>query len=89
MPVIGLGTAADPLDPVAMKAAVIEAIKLGYRHFDTASMYGSEVPLGKVIADAIRLGLIGSRMELFVTSKLWCSDAHADRVVPAIKNSLR
>ncbi|PKI77131.1 hypothetical protein CRG98_002634 [Punica granatum] len=89
MPVIGLGTAADPLDPVAMKLAVIEAIKLGYRHFDTASMYGSEVPLGEVLAEAIRLGLVASREELFITTKLWCSDTHVDRVIPAIQNSIR
>ncbi|KAF8015675.1 hypothetical protein BT93_H1255 [Corymbia citriodora subsp. variegata] len=88
MPVIGLGTAADPLDAAAMKAAVLEAIKLGYRHFDTASMYGSEEPLGEVLAEALRLGLVGSRAELFVTSKLWSSDAHADRVVPALRQSL-
>ncbi|KAK4792070.1 hypothetical protein SAY86_022505 [Trapa natans] len=89
MPVIGLGTAADPLDEAAMKSAVIEGLSLGYRHFDTASMYGSEVPLGDVIAEALDLGLVGSRKELFITSKLWCSDAHADRVVPALKESLR
>lgn len=88
MPVIALGTASDPLDAVAMRSAVLEAIKLGYRHFDTASMYGSEEPLGEVLAEALRLGLVGSRAELFVTTKLWCSDAHADRVVPALRKSL-
>ncbi|KAI6694903.1 hypothetical protein NL676_022613 [Syzygium grande] len=88
MPVIGLGTAADPLDAVAMRSAVLEAIKLGYRHFDTASMYGSEEPLGEVLAEALGLGLVGSRAELFITSKLWSSDAHADRVVPALRKSL-
>lgn len=89
MPVIGLGTAADPLDAVAMRSAVLEAIKLGYRHFDTASLYGSEEPLGEVLAEALGLGLVGSRAELFITSKLWSSDAHADRVVPALRKSLR
>lgn len=89
MPVIGFGTAADPFDPAALKLAVIEAIKLGYRHFDTASLYGSEEPLGEAIADAIKLGLVSSRKELFVTSKLWTCDAHADLVIPAIKKSLR
>ncbi|PKI77132.1 hypothetical protein CRG98_002635 [Punica granatum] len=89
MPVIGLGTSADPLDPVAMKLSVIEAIRLGYRHFDTAPLYGSEVPLGEVLAEAIRLGLVASREELFITTKLWCSDNHVDRVIPAIQNSIR
>ncbi|KAK4788364.1 hypothetical protein SAY86_019683 [Trapa natans] len=89
MPVIGLGTAADPLDQITVKAAVIEGLMLGYRHFDTASKYGSEVPLGEAIDEALGLGIVRSREELFVTSKLWCSDSHADRVVPALKESLR
>lgn len=89
MPVIGLGMAADSRGRDAAKVAVIEAIKLGYRHFDTASLYGSEQSLGEAIHEALQLGLIGSRDELFITSKLWCSDNHPDLVVPAIQRSLR
>lgn len=89
MPVIGMGTMADPFDETALKEAVLEAITVGYRHFDTASLYRSEKPLGEALADALKLGLIASRDELFITSKLWCTDVHADLVVPALKNSLR
>ncbi|GAV82310.1 Aldo_ket_red domain-containing protein, partial [Cephalotus follicularis] len=89
MPVIGLGTAADPFNATAMKSAILEAIKLGYRHFDTASLYGSETTLGEAIAEALSLGLITSRHDLFVTSKLWCTDAHSHLVLPALKNSLK
>ncbi|XWS69077.1 hypothetical protein CRYUN_Cryun04dG0148600 [Craigia yunnanensis] len=89
MPVIGMGTMADPFDETALKEAVMEAIRVGYRHFDTASLYRSEKPLGEALAEALKLGLIASRNELFITSKLWCTDAHADLVVPALKNSLR
>uniref|UniRef100_A0A2C9UP89 NADP-dependent oxidoreductase domain-containing protein n=1 Tax=Manihot esculenta TaxID=3983 RepID=A0A2C9UP89_MANES len=78
MPVIGMGTAADPFDEATMKTAVLEAIKVGYKHFDTAPLYRSEKALGEAIAEALSLGLIGSRDELFITSKLWCSDAHSD-----------
>ncbi|KAG6680617.1 hypothetical protein I3842_13G051500 [Carya illinoinensis] len=87
MPVIGFGTAADSND--ALISAVLEAIKLGYRHFDTASVYGSEQALGEAIAEALRLGLVGSRDELFITSKLWPSDAHADLVGLALQKSIR
>ncbi|KAF2301684.1 hypothetical protein GH714_028667 [Hevea brasiliensis] len=38
MPVIGMGTAADPFDEATMKTAVLEAIKIGYRHFDTSPL---------------------------------------------------
>ncbi|XVE74957.1 hypothetical protein DITRI_Ditri12bG0060100 [Diplodiscus trichospermus] len=89
MPVIGMGTMADPFDETALKEAVLEAIRVGYRHFDTASLYRSEKPLGEAIAEALKLGLVASRDDLFITSKLWCTDAHADLVVPALKNSLR
>ncbi|OAY34467.1 non-functional NADPH-dependent codeinone reductase 2 [Manihot esculenta] len=89
MPVMGLGTAADPFIESAMKVAILDAISLGYRHFDTAAMYGSENVLGEAVVEALKLGLIDSRQELFITSKLWCSDAHSDLVVPALQNSLR
>ncbi|KAF3453016.1 hypothetical protein FNV43_RR03449 [Rhamnella rubrinervis] len=89
MSVLGFGTAADSSDYAVLKTAVLEAIKLGYRHFDTAFLYGSEQALGEAIAEALKLGLVGSRDELFVTSKLWCSDAHPHLVIPALQKSLR
>ncbi|KAG7960136.1 hypothetical protein I3843_10G107300 [Carya illinoinensis] len=87
MPVIGFGTAAESND--ALISAILEAIKLGYRHFDTASMYGSEQALGEAIAEALKLDLVGSRDELFITPKLWPSDAHDDLVVLALQKSIR
>ncbi|KZV19194.1 D-galacturonate reductase-like [Dorcoceras hygrometricum] len=72
MPVLSMGTASyPPAGLEATKAAVLEAIKVGYRHFDTAFAYGSEKPVGEAIAEALRLGLIQSRDELFITTKLW------------------
>lgn len=90
MPVIGMGTSSYPrADPETAKAAILEAIKTGYRHFDTAFTYGSEQDLGEAIAEALRLGLISSRSELFITTKLWASFAERELVVPAMKASLR
>ncbi|KAK8655398.1 hypothetical protein V6N13_107977 [Hibiscus sabdariffa] len=87
---LGFGTAAYPLvTPEVTKRAILQAIELGYRHFDTAYIYGSEQPLGEAIMEAISLGLIKSRDELFITSKLWCSDAYGDLVLPAIHRSLQ
>ena len=87
LPVIGFGTASVS-DGDATKEAVIEAIKLGYRHFDTASIYGSENSLGEAIKEALQHGLVKSREELFITSKLWITDNHPDLVVPALQKSL-
>lgn len=90
MPVLGFGTASDPpVDAETTKQAALQAIELGYRHFDTAALYNSEQPLGEAIIEAINKGLIKSREELFITSKLWCSDAYAPNVVPAIRKTLQ
>ncbi|XP_047161705.1 NAD(P)H-dependent 6'-deoxychalcone synthase-like [Vigna umbellata] len=88
MPVIGFGTASTS-SPIDTKEAVLEAIKLGYRHFDTASIYGSEKFLGEAIAEALQLDLIASRDELFITSKLWCTDNFPHLIIPAIHKMLQ
>ncbi|KAI8021826.1 Non-functional NADPH-dependent codeinone reductase 2 [Camellia lanceoleosa] len=90
IPLLGFGTAVYPfVSSETMKQSILQAIKFGYRHFDSAALYRSEQPLGEAIADAIRLGFIQSRQDLFITSKLWCSDAHRDHVLPAIQKSLK
>jgi hypothetical protein len=88
MPILALGTFDMSFDPDKPKAVIIEAIKIGYRHFDTASEYGSEGALGAAITEAVRLGLIGSRADVFITSKLRCTDNHPEHVISAIKTSL-
>eukprot|EP00262_Sarcandra_glabra_P015788 TRINITY_DN495_c1_g1_i1.p1 TRINITY_DN495_c1_g1~~TRINITY_DN495_c1_g1_i1.p1 ORF type:complete len:335 (+),score=41.68 TRINITY_DN495_c1_g1_i1:92-1006(+) len=89
MPLIGMGTAQRPFVLEAMKSALLHAIELGYRHFDTGAVYMSEQPLADVVAEALNRGLIKSRTDLFITSKLWCSDAHAHLVLPALQKSLK
>ncbi|KAJ1436948.1 NADP-dependent oxidoreductase domain [Sesbania bispinosa] len=89
LPVIGLGTASEFASRDVTKVAVLEAIKLGYTHFDTASIYGSEEALGEAIAEALQLGLIGSRDDLFITSKLWCSHNHPHLVLPSLRKTLQ
>lgn len=89
MPIIGFGTALAP--PEGLAAIIADAIDVGYRHFDTASasFYGTEEALGKALAAALNRGLINSRQDFFITSKLWCSNAHPNLVVPALKASLQ
>ncbi|XP_002520209.2 non-functional NADPH-dependent codeinone reductase 2 isoform X1 [Ricinus communis] len=90
MPLLGMGTAASPpLPSEQIKTAILQAIEVGYRHFDTASLYLTEEPLGQAIAEALSIGLIKSRDELFITSKLWCSDAHSNLVLPALQKTLQ
>ena len=89
MPRIGMGTAVQGPKADPIRRAVLRAIQIGYRHFDTAAHYETEAPIGEAAAEAVRSGAVASRDELFITSKLWCSDAHRDRVVPALRQTLR
>ncbi|TVU07131.1 hypothetical protein EJB05_47173, partial [Eragrostis curvula] len=88
MPVLGLGTGSSRT-PEDLAATLLHAVRhLGYRHLDTASLYGTERAVGAAVADAVRSGAVASRADLFVTSKLWIADARPDRVVPALRESL-
>ncbi|XP_057868593.1 aldo-keto reductase family 4 member C11 [Cryptomeria japonica] len=86
IPLIGLGTTAVDQNEEVIKAAVTTALQVGYRHFDTASSYNSERPLGEALHMAFHNGLV-NREDVFVTTKLW-SNQHDDPVT-AIKNSLK
>ncbi|KAI6694259.1 hypothetical protein NL676_021969 [Syzygium grande] len=90
MPLIGFGTFTIPLPPPDVLTSIfLEAIEAGYRHFDTAACYGSEGALGRAVAEALDRGLIENRSHIFITTKLWCTDAHPDLVLPALKKSLK
>ncbi|KAK9090870.1 hypothetical protein Sjap_024047 [Stephania japonica] len=90
MPLIAAGTASTfPLPEGQPTMAILDAIEVGYRHIDTAAMYTTEEAVGAAIKEALTRELIMSRQDLFVTTKLWCNNAHPDLVLPAIKESLR
>ncbi|KAL6007821.1 hypothetical protein ACLOJK_033323 [Asimina triloba] len=86
MPVIGFGTAAYPYNGDTVDEAVTMGLEVGFRHFDTAKIYGSEAATGRALTAAICSGEV-RREELFVTSKLWGSDHHDP--VAALRQSLR
>lgn len=69
-----------------IKHLIINAIKLGYRHFDCAADYQNEGEVGEALAEAFQSGLV-KREDLFITTKLWNSD-HG-HVLEACKNSLQ
>jgi diketogulonate reductase-like aldo/keto reductase len=68
IPQLGLGVWRIPAGRKC-EAALLSAFEAGYRHIDTASLYGNEESVGA----AIRASGI-SREEIFVTTKLWNSD---------------
>ncbi len=82
MPALGLGT--WDLRGQACEAAVAEALKIGYRHVDTAEMYGNEAEIGRALKAS---GL--SRRDLFVTTKVWTNHHRAGDFKRAAGDSLR
>ncbi|WP_080796031.1 aldo/keto reductase [Corynebacterium pacaense] len=86
IPQIGLGT--WKLGGEEAYRVVRTAIGLGYRHIDTATLYGNEEEIGRALADAIAAG-DATRDELFITSKVWNSDQGAERTPRAFQGSLR
>jgi D-xylose reductase len=66
---------------------VYNAIKLGYRHLDSACDYGNEIEVGQGIARAIADGLC-AREDLIVTSKLWNTYHAPEHVKPALEKIL-
>ncbi|KAI4352059.1 hypothetical protein L6164_006345 [Bauhinia variegata] len=90
MPVLGFGTSVNPLPPNDELVSIfIDAIEAGYRHFDTASVYGTEEAVGQAMAKALKQGLLKSRDEVFITSKPWNTDAHHDLILPSLKTTLK
>lgn len=72
MPMMGFGVFRVP-DRQVCEDAVYEAIRVGYRLIDTATVYDNEGAVGAAVRRAIEDGLC-TREDLFVTSKLWVSD---------------
>jgi len=60
------------------------ALELGYRHIDTAKIYGNEIDVGIAVRES-RI----NREEIFITTKLWNSDQGYDKTLSAFENSLQ
>ncbi|MDF9798745.1 2,5-diketo-D-gluconate reductase B [Catalinimonas alkaloidigena] len=82
MPALGFGT--YTLKGKNCEEGVEDAIRLGYRHIDTAEMYDNETEVGK----GIKVSGI-SREELFITTKVWYTHLHKDALINAAHQSLQ
>lgn len=78
-----LGFGVFKVDPAETERIVSEALGLGYRHIDTAAVYGNEEGVGRAIAAS---GI--PRDEIFVTTKLWNTDQGSASAAPALEASL-
>jgi diketogulonate reductase-like aldo/keto reductase len=82
IPQVGLGVWQAPRG-AGTRDAVLAALRLGYRHVDTARIYGNEADVGAAVRDG---GV--PRAEIFVTTKLWNDDQGYDSALRAFDASL-
>ena len=82
MPVLGLGTWKSK-EGSEVENSVIWALEAGYRHIDTAKIYGNEEGVGRAIK---KFGI--PRQDIFLTTKLWNDDQGYKSALKAIDGSL-
>lgn len=83
IPYIGFGTWQIENGSEAVNA-VKDALSIGYRHIDTASVYGNEESVGIAIKESLI-----PREEIFVTSKLWNDDQGYDKTLQAFEKTMK
>ena len=83
MPILGFGVYQIE-DQALCEQCVYDAIEAGYRSIDTAAAYGNEEAVGRAIK---RSGI--PREDLFITTKLWISDAGYDKAKKAFEASMK
>lgn len=79
-----LGFGVFKVDPAETERIVTDALEVGYRHIDTARIYGNEEGVGQAIARAEV-----SRDELFITTKVWNDDQGFDSTLAAFDASMK
>ena len=83
IPQVGLGVWQTP-SGATTRQAVVAALNAGYRHIDTARIYGNEADVGAGIRES---GV--ARADVFVTTKLWNADQGYDPALRAFDASLQ
>lgn len=82
IPALGFGTFRMPGAEVLQ--VVPEAIKQGFRHIDTAQIYGNEAEVGEAIA-----GSGVARSDIFLTTKVWVDKYKHEAFVKSVNESLK
>lgn len=82
MPILGYGV--YQVEAEETERCVLDAISVGYRHIDTAQAYNNEEGVGNAIE---KCGV--PRDELFITTKVWISNAGYEKAKASIEESLK
>lgn len=86
IPMLGFGTY-KITDENEAKSSVKEAIRLGYRHIDTAAFYMNEKAVGEAIKAALAENNL-SREDVFVTSKVWKTENTYEKVMASFEKTM-
>jgi len=86
LPPLGLGTCCDEADEASR--LVLRGLEAGFRLIDTAGHYDSEPAVGEAIGQAVERGVLRSRSDVTVCTKLWFTEMGYDRAVAAARRSL-
>ena len=84
IPLLGFGT--WQLEPVDARRMVAEALRIGYRHIDTAWIYKNEAAVGDGIRDAIAAGHV-AREDIWLTTKIWVAHFERDALLRQARES--
>jgi len=84
IPLLGFGT--WMLEPEDARRMVAEALRIGYRHIDTAWIYKNEAAVGDGIRDAIEAGHV-TRDEVWLTTKIWVAHFHHEALLAQARES--
>lgn len=87
MPQVGFGVF-QLSDLKLCRNCVREAIRTGYRLFDTASAYYNEEAVGEACRDAVTDGIV-TREDLFLETKVWLGDFGESETVTSVQNSMK
>ena len=84
-----LGFGVYQIKPEETKKCVLEALKVGYRHIDTAHYYENERQVGEAIKEFIESNNEVKREDIWVTSKVWVTEFGKGKTREAIKKMLK
>ena len=85
IPLLGFGT--WNLTPEVARTMVAEALRIGYRHIDTAWIYHNEAAVGEGIRDAIEAGHV-ARDDIWLTTKIWVAHFERDALLNQARESV-
>lgn len=84
IPLLGFGT--WNLTPEDARRMVAEALRIGYRHIDTAWIYRNEAAVGDGVCDAVEAGHV-KRDDIWLTTKIWVEHFHRDALLRQAEES--